>query len=104
MRNIGRWLFIVIVITLLPATVNRIFAQGTLGRNISIHVKGQRLGTVLKTMEEKGKFYFSYNSNIVKTDSLVTLDADNWTVKEVLDRMLDNRFEYKQTNDFIILR
>jgi len=88
----------------LSAASNHLFAQGTLARNISIHVKNQRLGTVLKTMEEKGKFYFSYNSNILKADSLVTLDAENWTIKEVLDRMLMNRFQYKQSNDFIILR
>ena len=80
------------------------FAQATLARNISIHVKNQRLGTVLKTMEDKGKFFFSYNSNILKVDSLVSLDAENWTIKEVLDRMLMKRFEYKDAHDFIILR
>ncbi|TSD64043.1 hypothetical protein FFF34_015930 [Inquilinus sp. KBS0705] len=104
MHKINRWLFVGLLVTLLPAVSNSLFAQGTLARNISIHVKGQRLGTVLKTMEERGNFYFSYNSNIVKRDSLVTIDADNWTVKEVLDRMLSNRFEYKQANNFIILR
>lgn len=63
-----------------------------------------RLGTVLKTIEEKGNFTFSYNSNIVKTDSLVTINADNWTIKEVLDNILRNRFEYKESRNFVILR
>jgi hypothetical protein len=104
MPTINRALPVIFIIILLSVVGNSAFAQGTLARNISIHVKNQRLGAVLKTMEEKGKFYFSYNSNIVKTDSLVTVDAENWTIKEVLDQMLSHRFEYKQARDFIILR
>ncbi|WP_299356332.1 hypothetical protein [Mucilaginibacter sp.] len=79
-------------------------AESILAKNISVHVNNMRLGTVLKTIEEKGNFTFSYNSNIVKTDSLVTINADNWTIKEVLDHMLQSRFEYKETHNFVILR
>lgn len=104
MHRILRSVLFLTVFLLLHAISNNLMAQSTLARNISIHVKDQRLGTVLKTIEERGKFYFSYNSNIVKVDSLVTLDADNWTVKEVLDRMLLKRFEYKETREFVILR
>jgi hypothetical protein len=82
----------------------RLCAQSLLGRSISIHIKNRPVGLMLKTIEEKGKFYFSYNSNLLKADSLVSLDADNWTIKEVLDRLLMRRFEYKEATDFIILR
>ena len=97
-------LLVFLIFMLLVVGNSNSFAQVTLARNISIHVKNQRLGTVLKTMEDRGKFFFSYNSNILKVDSLVSLDAENWTIKEVLDRMLMRRFEYKDAHDFIILR
>ncbi|AYL98044.1 carboxypeptidase-like regulatory domain-containing protein [Mucilaginibacter celer] len=93
--------FILLLLSSLP---NRAHANSILSKNISVHVTQMRLGTVLKTIEEKGNFYFSYNSNIVKTDSLVTVNADNWTIKEVLDHMLSYRFEYREAKNFVILR
>jgi hypothetical protein len=104
MHNINQRLFIFLAIIMLSLAGQRLSAQTLLGLNISIHIKNKPLGVVLKTMEEKGKFNFSYNSNILKPDSLITLDADNWTIKEVLDHMLMWRFEYKEATDFIILR
>ncbi|MGF7042013.1 carboxypeptidase-like regulatory domain-containing protein [Mucilaginibacter lappiensis] len=88
----------------LPVICRAAATESILAKNISVHVNNMRLGTVLKTIEQKGNFTFSYNSNIVKTDSLVTVNADNWTIKEVLDHMLMNRFEYKETHNFVILR
>jgi hypothetical protein len=93
-----------IALLLLGSLTNRAHASSILSKNISVHVTQMRLGTVLKTIEEKGNFYFSYNSNIVKTDSLVTVNADNWTIKEVLDHMLSYRFEYHEAKNFVILR
>jgi hypothetical protein len=104
MHQFKRLLFVVTACVLLSAIGPRLFAQSLLSRNISIHIKNRPLGVMLKTMEERGKFYFSYNSNLLKADSLVSLDADNWTIKEVLDRLLMRRFEYKEATDFIILR
>jgi len=104
MHYFSHRLLLFFAIIFISAFCTPLAAQVNLARNISIHVKNQRLGSVFKTMEERGSFYFSYNSNLVKADSLVSLDADNWTVKEVLDRMLMKRFEYKDAKGFIILR
>jgi hypothetical protein len=98
----GRRLFVFFVLMSLFTLAAT--AQVNLARNITIHVKNQRLGSVFKTMEDKGGFYFSYNSNLIKADSLVSIDAENWTVKEVLDRMLMKHFEYRDAKGFIILR
>jgi len=104
MGCLRRYIIIAIVVFALPAISRARVAESILAKNISIHVNNMRVGTVLKTIEEKGNFTFSYNSNIVKTDSLVTINADNWTIKEVLDHLLLNRFEYKETRNFVILR
>lgn len=104
MYTLHRHILFFLIILVLPILSRATEAESILAKNISVHVSNMRLGSVLKTIEQKGNFTFSYNSNIVKTDSLVTLNADNWTIKEVLDRMLMNRFEYKETRNFVILR
>ncbi|WP_315821161.1 hypothetical protein [Paraflavitalea speifideaquila] len=60
-------------------------AQNVLGRTVSIDVYRQQLDQVLEILSNKGNFYFSYNSNIIKGDSLVTLKVYNKTVKQVMD-------------------
>src|SRR4051812_45709958 len=79
-------------------------AQNMLNKNVSIEVKGQRLDNVLEILSNKGDFYFSYNSNIVKRDSLVTLLIYNKTIKEVLDLLFSDAYEYKESGNYIIIR
>lgn len=80
------------------------FAQSVLSSRVSLAVKGQRLGDVLSLMEEKGNFRFSYNSNILPIDSLVSIKADHLTVEDLLDDLLKNRFEFRQAGKFVIIR
>ncbi|MGN8068105.1 STN and carboxypeptidase regulatory-like domain-containing protein [Mucilaginibacter sp. 22184] len=104
MDSLRRHVLLFLIIFTLPLVSRATEGESILAKNISVHVSNMRLGSVLKTIEQKGNFTFSYNSNIVKTDSLVTLNVNNWTIKEVLDQMLLNRFEYKETRNFVILR
>ena len=93
------YLLFLFVIGLTPC-----FAQPVLSRNVNINVDNQRLGEVLHLMEESGKFNFSYNSNLVPKDSLVSLHVANQPVKTALDKLLNNRFEYREAENFVILR
>ncbi|MDO3642082.1 STN and carboxypeptidase regulatory-like domain-containing protein [Mucilaginibacter sp. L3T2-6] len=95
--RVGLLLFF--VVALLPC-----HAQSVLNRNITMNVTGQRLGSVLRLMEERGKFQFSYNSNLIKQDSVVDIHVANQTVKDALDKLLSNRFEYREAENFVILR
>ncbi len=79
-------------------------AQNILNRNISIRVNNQRLDNVLEIISNKGDFYFSYNSNLIKKDSLVTLSVSNKTVKEVLDLLFGAGYEFKESGNYIIIR
>lgn len=81
-----------------------LYAQSILARNISLHTKQQKLSSVLAMMEEKGGFRFSYNSNILPGDSLVTFNEDNISIAETLDQLLNHRFEYRQSDNFVIIR
>ena len=81
-----------------------IYAQSILNKNISIQVSRQRLDNVLEILSNKGDFYFSYNSNIVKGDSLVTLTVYNKTVRQVLDLLFSDEYEFKESGNYIIIR
>ncbi|SEI62214.1 CarboxypepD_reg-like domain-containing protein [Dyadobacter koreensis] len=79
-------------------------AQKLLNSTVSIQVKQKPVSEVLKIVSEQKNFYFSYNSNIVPGDSLVTLNMQNKTVRQVLDVLLTGIYQYKETGDYIIIQ
>ncbi|MEP6613076.1 MAG: STN and carboxypeptidase regulatory-like domain-containing protein [Mucilaginibacter sp.] len=94
----------VLLLLLLGTVLVPGLAQPVLNRNITMNVNDQPLGNVLHIMEDKGKFNFSYNSNLIRQDSLVNIHVANQTVKDALDKLLNNRFEYREAENFVILR
>ncbi|WP_143773999.1 STN domain-containing protein [Niastella vici] len=91
------------IIVLICVTSN-IIAQALLDRRISIDVTNQRFSDVLKLISSRGNFYFSYNSSIIARDSLISISASNRPVKQVLDQLLGNQYQWQQSNNYIILR
>src|SRR4030095_10562797 len=82
----------------------RCVGQDFLSKNISLEVNRQRLDNVLEILSNKGDFYFSYNSKIVKKDSLVSLSARNKTVREILGLLFNNTYEFKESGNYVIIR
>lgn len=81
-----------------------VIAQSLLAKNVSLDVKRQQLSQVLEILSNKGNFYFSYNSNIIKKDSLVSLSYSNKTVKEILESLLPDHYEFRESGNYIIIR
>ena len=79
-------------------------AQSNLSRNISLNIEQQKLSLVLAMIAEKGGFRFSYNSNILPVDSLISIHENNLNIAETLDKILNHRFEYRQSGNFVIIR
>ncbi|WP_229212642.1 STN and carboxypeptidase regulatory-like domain-containing protein [Dyadobacter soli] len=79
------------------------FAQQILNKPVDISVKGQPVSAVLKSISDQGKFYFSYNSNLITGDSLVTLNVTREPVRQVLDQLFHNKFQYKEKGDYLII-
>ncbi|WP_256012488.1 hypothetical protein [Desertivirga xinjiangensis] len=69
-----------------------------------MNVRQKSVAEVLHLIESEGKFTFSYNSESIPSDSLINCYADDWSVKEVLNHILDNKFEYKEAENYLILR
>lgn len=79
-------------------------AQTILNKNITIQVNRQRLDNVLEIISNSGNFYFSYNSSIVKRDSLITMNFSNKPVRDVLNYLFNNRYDYIESGNYLILR
>jgi hypothetical protein len=79
-------------------------AQTLLNKNISVNVSRQRLDHALEIISNTGNFYFSYNSNIIKSDSLVSINASNRSVREVLTALFGNGVEFRESGNYIIIR
>jgi len=91
--------FALLLLASFPST-----AQTLLNRAISLDISKQRLDHALEIISNTGNFYFSYNSNILRKDSIVTLSVKNTPVKEVLSRLFGNQFEFRESGNYIILR
>src|SRR4051812_7167063 len=91
-------------IFILLTALNFCSAQDILNKNISLQINRQRLDNVLEILSNKGDFYFSYNSNILKRDSLVTLTVYNKTIRQVLDFLFSTEYEFKESGNYIIIR
>ncbi|HYC27883.1 MAG TPA: STN and carboxypeptidase regulatory-like domain-containing protein, partial [Chitinophagaceae bacterium] len=79
-------------------------AQQLLNKTVSLQVNRQRLDHVLEILSNKGNFYFSYNSNIIRKDSLVTLSEGNKTVGQILQTLLSDHYEFRESGNYIIIR
>lgn len=79
------------------------FAQQILQRKISLQITQKPLAFVLKQIEAQGKFYFSYASNIVRGDSMVSIHISDKTVLQALTALFSNRYSYTESNEHLII-
>ncbi len=91
-------------ISILLLLADDLLSQSILDKRISFNANNQRLDDVLSIISNRAGFSFSYNSNIVKRDSLVTLNVDNRTVRQVLNQLFNGNYEYKESGNYVILR
>lgn len=81
-----------------------VFAQNNLNQLVSLQVKQKKLSDLLNDIGKKGNFYFSYNSNIIPSDSLVTITTTNKPIRTLLDELFHSNIDYKEAPGYIILR
>lgn len=93
--------FISLVLVFTPLLA---MAQPFLGKHVNIDARRKSVGDVLKQIEKQGGFYFSYNSTLIRQDSLVSLSAQNKPVKQLLGMLFGNDFEYTETKTHIVIQ
>ncbi|MBO9660366.1 MAG: STN domain-containing protein, partial [Chitinophagaceae bacterium] len=96
--------FALSLILILLFTTAKLNAQEILSKNISLDVNRQRIDRVLELLSNKGRFYFSYSSSIVKKDSIVSINVSNKPLKEILEQLFGEGFEFIENGNYIIIR
>jgi len=84
--------------------VTNIITAQNLDRRVSVNIKQKRLGDLLAEIGKQGRFYFSYSGESLHADSLVTLSANNRTVRDLLNQIFGTTVDYKETAGYMILR
>lgn len=104
MNLITRLRKILLPLALFFLSVWKVSAQGKLlEKHISIKFSQKPLKQALTEIGRKGDFYFSYNTNIIKGDSLVNLEEGDRTIKQILDKLLGNNYEFVESGRYIII-
>lgn len=93
-----------LTILMLSVLTHTAIAQQLLNKNISLSVNRQPLDQVLEILSNKGDFFFSYNSHILKKDSLVSLNMNNRPVRDILTALLGKDYEFRESGNYIIIR
>ncbi len=81
------------------------YAQNTIfDKKISITSNNEKLSTVLNKISFTSEINFSYNSNILPVNKIISVKASNKTLKEVLDDVFkDYNVDYKLMEKQIII-
>ena len=79
-------------------------AADILNQRIDVAFYQTPLPEALREVAQKGKFEWSYNSNILNAGRQVTLLAKSTTVREVLLQVLGDEYSFKQSGDYLILK
>ncbi|WPQ60869.1 hypothetical protein SIO70_21160 [Chitinophaga sancti] len=80
------------------------YAQGNLSKTVSVTMTRQPISSVLDAIEIQGNFHFSYVREMVHADSLVSVRANNRTVKQVLDQLFQGSVVYKDVGNQLMLQ
>lgn len=81
-----------------------VFAQNHLNKIISVNVKSLPLQDALTVISNEGDFTFSYNSKVVKKDSIVSISAKSKSVQDILRMLFKSNYDFKESGNYIIIR
>jgi hypothetical protein len=78
--------------------------QAILSKTVSVSMNRQPISSVLEAIERQGNFHFSYVNEMVHTDSLVSIKANNRTIRQVLDQLFQGSLQYKESSNQLLLQ
>jgi len=92
------------VVLLLFLTATVLSAQN-LDRKITLKIKNKPFGEVINEIGQKADINFSYSSQNIPVDKLVSVKARNASVRSILDELLKkNNIEYSVVENQVILK
>jgi len=94
---------VLIGISLINLTSAPVQAQHILEKRISLDIRQKPLGIVFKQMEKVGGFVFSYNSNLIPTDTLTSIKVDGIAIADALEMLFNHRYEFSENKNFLVI-
>lgn len=97
---------LLVICALIFIQINELKADQSLilDRKVTIKVLNKTIGSVLDIISETAKFTFSYSNHVVKESKLISIHAENRSVKEVLDEMFQKTLTYQQIGNHLVLQ
>lgn len=80
------------------------YNESNLAKRVTLDLKAHKISTVLQKIGIAGGFYFTYNGALFKQDSVVNLSIRNKPVRQILDELFEGKVDYKENEEYIILR
>jgi len=94
---------VLIVIFLGNTGGNLVKAQQILERRVRLDIRQKPLGFVFKQLEKAGGFVFSYNTNLIPTDSLTTIKVEGIAVADALEMLFHHKYEFSENKNFLVI-
>jgi hypothetical protein len=94
---------LITILFLFSFTITAYSQVPVLKREVSMSLDNTSLERILIILANEADFNFSYNSQIITVDTLVSIHVENSTVKDVLNVILDHETTYKVMGNHLIL-
>ena len=97
---------LLVVLTILPVAANSFLLgqDNVFGQNISIKMNGVKISTALEAISRKTGYVFTYDTDLVKPETIISVDAEEKPVRELLDEIFSNRnFSYSAIDNHLII-
>ncbi|MBO6515734.1 MAG: hypothetical protein JJ975_04205, partial [Bacteroidia bacterium] len=91
-------------ILLLFAGMLAAMGQSVLSKKVDLTVQNAPLEQVLELIEEKGGFVFSYPTDIIEGDRLVSINAKNESLRSILITTLGDDKRYLERGSYVIIQ
>lgn len=98
------WIYGLSAIALLCLSNKVLKGQDLLKQSMSVQIEEQSIRQVLDSLSRTGGFYFSYNSEILAEDSIVSIISKDESLEHLLIELLGIDFTYKQEDNYIIIK
>ncbi|MBL7828857.1 MAG: carboxypeptidase-like regulatory domain-containing protein [Saprospiraceae bacterium] len=79
-------------------------ADDLLARRLSVSFEAVPIRQALDEVARLANFEWSYNAGILETNRRVSLQARDWTVREILRELLGDQYQFKSNGKYLILK
>ncbi|MCK4630386.1 MAG: carboxypeptidase-like regulatory domain-containing protein [Bacteroidales bacterium] len=97
---------LLVVITILLAAGNSFLwgQDNVFEQKISIKMNGAKIRTALEAISRKTGYVFTYDTDLVKPETIISVDAEEKPVRELLDEIFNNcNFSYSVIDNHLII-